>query len=149
MMPHQLALIVYLILATFNSHPTCIASTNADSSSIAQISRAYPEGQQKWVQSSTVAITADDERVGSNSLDKCKEECKNTDGCVAVKYHQNANECVILRKPIKYGNLKIVNNGKTEEAVLHVRNCRGKFVYVLHELSSLSNGYFTICLFAW
>ncbi|KAF7260212.1 hypothetical protein EG68_02576 [Paragonimus skrjabini miyazakii] len=76
MMLHQQVFIVCLILAAFNSYSTCVASTNADSSSEAQVSRACPENQRKWARSPTVSIIADDEGISLISLDRCKEECK-------------------------------------------------------------------------
>ncbi|KAF6769380.1 hypothetical protein AHF37_12676, partial [Paragonimus kellicotti] len=123
--------IVCLILAGFNSHPTCVASTNTDSVSIAQVSRTCPEDQQKWTPSGTTAITAADRPISSNSLDECKKWCKDKNGCVAVKYNQHAGRCAILREPIEYGDVGIADNEKIDETVLHVLNCKGKYVDVL------------------
>ncbi|KAF7255867.1 hypothetical protein EG68_06820 [Paragonimus skrjabini miyazakii] len=149
MMPYQQVFTVCLILAGFNSHLTWVASTNADSSSIAQVSRVCPEDQQKWTPSGLAAITATDQATTSNTLQECKETCKDTNGCVAVKYSQHTKKCAILWKPNEYVNVEIADNVKIDEAVLHVLNCEGKFVDMLLGLSSLSNGYFTVCLFRW
>ncbi|KAF7241696.1 hypothetical protein EG68_10890, partial [Paragonimus skrjabini miyazakii] len=124
----------------FNSYPKCVASTNTDSSSIVQVSRACPKDQQKWAQSGTVAITAADECIGSNTLNECKKKCKDTNDCVAVKYNPNvsssvcqtgsgiepkqAEKCAILWEPIAYGSVRIADNEKIGEAVLHVPNCK-------------------------
>ncbi|KAF7261087.1 hypothetical protein EG68_01552 [Paragonimus skrjabini miyazakii] len=147
MMPYQPVFTICLILAGFNSHPSWVASTNTDSSSIARISRTCPKDHQKWTPSGTAVITATDRFTSSSTLGKCKKKCKDTNGCVAVKYNSNTNHCAILRGPIAYGKVGMADNVKSGEAVLHVLNCIGKFVDVLPELSSLCNGYFIICLF--
>ncbi|KAF5400349.1 hypothetical protein PHET_06015 [Paragonimus heterotremus] len=87
MISHQPVITVCLILVGFNSHLTSVVSETVGPSSVAQVSRACPEDHLKWTASGTSDFTAADKPTRSVSLDLCKEECKHTNGCVAVKYN--------------------------------------------------------------
>ncbi|KAF7252947.1 hypothetical protein EG68_08658 [Paragonimus skrjabini miyazakii] len=124
MMRCQRVLAICLILVSFDSHPTRVASNNIGPSSGVQVIRACPEDRQNWTPSGNAVIIAVDHPLSSSSLDECKELCKNTKDCIAVKYDEHAGKCAILWKPNDYMNVGMADNVKIGEAVLHVLNCK-------------------------
>ncbi|KAF6771931.1 hypothetical protein AHF37_09684 [Paragonimus kellicotti] len=98
MICYQPVFIVCSILVGFNSHLTCAVSETVGPSSVAQVSRACPEDQLKWTPSGTSDFTAADKPNQSGSLGTCKEECKRTNGCVAVRYNQRVSSTFCLTR---------------------------------------------------
>ncbi|KAF7262330.1 hypothetical protein EG68_00455 [Paragonimus skrjabini miyazakii] len=139
MICYQPVFSVCLILVGFNSHLTCAVSETVGPFSVAQVSRVCPEDQLKWTPSETSDFAAADKLIESGSLDACKKRCKRRDGCVAVKYNQRKEKClVILHQLTQYEDTRIADTQKNSETVHHVLVCKGKSDDVRQVLSSLS-----------